>query len=94
MVADTDSQTSGYRARMSADTVPFPTAVGPASTVNRRDRLVPPSVTHRSAGEALDERSDLVRPQAAHPPRLGDADLFHDLPGPHLADSRDGLEQS
>ena len=35
VVTDTESQTSGYRARMSADTVPLPTAVGPARTVSR-----------------------------------------------------------
>src|SRR4051794_16931839 len=74
---------------MSADTVPLPTAVGPARTVNRRR---PPCST-TSAVETLDERRDLVGAQAAHPARLGDPDLLHDLAGPHLADAGQRLEQ-
>src|SRR3954467_10102928 len=74
---------------MSADTVPLPTAVGPARTVSRGR---PPCAT-TSAVEALDECGDLVRAQPAHPARLGDPDLLHDLAGAHLAHPGKGLEQ-
>src|SRR5947209_12351072 len=80
---------------MSADTVPLPTAVGPARTVRRRlpDPLWPARSTARSAVEALDERGDLVRPETPHAPRLGDPDLLHDLPGAHLANAGQRLEE-
>src|SRR3954469_14633141 len=83
---------------MSADTGPLPTAVGPASTVRRRlpwppGQVWPARSTARSAVEALDERGDLVGPETPHAPRLGDADLFHDLPGAHLAHAGQRLEE-
>src|SRR3954463_11781129 len=83
---------------MSADTVPLPTAVGPASTVRRRlpwrpGQVWPARSTARSAVEALDERGDLVGPETPHAPRLGDPDLLHDLPGADLAHSGQRLEQ-
>src|SRR3954453_10325165 len=80
---------------MSADMVPLPTAVGPARTVSRRGSggiLAAPEPT-RSAVEALDERGDLVRAEAADTAGLGDADLFHDLPGAHLAHAGQRLEE-
>src|SRR3954453_5554795 len=83
---------------MSADTVPLPTAVGPASTVRRRlpwppGQVWPARSTARSAVEALDERGDLVGPETPHAPRLGDPDLLHDLPGAHLAHAGQRLEE-
>src|SRR3954447_16423207 len=78
---------------MSADTVPLPTAVGPASTVSRRRPTSMPSNTSRSAREALDERRYLVGTQATHASGLGDADLLHDLPGPDLSYSGQRLQQ-
>ena len=40
VVADTESQTSGWCSRIQAATVPLPTAVGPARTVSRGE-LIP-----------------------------------------------------
>src|SRR3954452_8958986 len=83
---------------MSADTVPLPTAVGPAMTVRRRPGG--PSGDPRRAGstvgsavEALDERRDLVRAEPPHPPGLRDPDLLHDLPGTYLAHTGQRLEE-
>src|SRR3954468_1768505 len=80
---------------MSADMVPLPTAVGPARTVSRRGSggIVAAPEPTRSAVEALDERGDLVRAEAADTAGLGDADLFHDLPGAHLAHAGQRLEE-
>src|SRR5918998_144377 len=89
---------------MSADTVPFPTAVGPASTVRRAGESFvapwrPESDAGRRAGGAemsakpLDECLGLVRPEAAYPASLGDPDLFHDRPGLHLTDTWQRLQQ-
>src|SRR4051812_27771481 len=80
---------------MSADMVPFPTAVGPARTVSRRGpggTFASPRAT-RSAVETLDERGDLVGTQATDAPGLRDPDLFHDLAGPDLAHAGQGLQQ-
>ena len=66
--------------------MPLPTAVGPASTVSRagvgllRARLIVPPAVELSGAEPLDERRDLVRPEAPHAAGLGDPDLFHDRP--------------
>src|SRR5690349_23979338 len=83
---------------MSAETVPLPTAVGPARTVRRRpggpwEDPRRAGSTAGSAVEALDERRDLVRAEPADPPGLRDPDLLHDLPGAHLAHAGQRLEQ-
>src|SRR5690606_35003539 len=85
---------SGYLARMSAETVPLPAAVGPASTVRRPGAGVS-SVRLAGAGSAklLDQLGDLVRAEATHPARLGDPDLGHDLLRGDTADARQRLQQ-
>src|ERR687893_721632 len=90
---------------MSAETVPFPTAVGPASTVSRAGMwfVAPwrsgtcgagwPAGGAEMSAKPLDERLGLVRPEAAYPASLGDPDLFHDRPSLHLTDTWQRLQQ-
>src|SRR6478609_6984141 len=73
---------------MSADTVPFPTAVGPARTVRRGagDDSASPSADDADGSDGcaemsakpLDEGRGLVGAEAADMTCLGDFDLLHD----------------
>src|SRR5262245_35352170 len=87
---------------MSAETVPLPTAVGPARTVRRAGRGGAVSSRGEDTGaggvaemsaKPLDERGRLVGTQPAHAACLGDPDLLHDRPGLHLTDTGHGLQE-
>src|SRR3954454_18659415 len=90
VVADTEIQTSGWCSRMSAATLPLPTAVGPARTTRRlRDAgRVPASGT-----ELLLECGDLFGAEPAAPAALGDPEPLHRLPGADLAEAGHRLQQ-
>ena len=90
MVAETESQTSGWCRRTSAATVPLPTAVGPARTIRRERRG---ALTTRRGAELTLERGDLLDAQAAHAAALGDAEALHHLAGAHPAEAGHRLEQ-
>ncbi len=76
MVTDTEIQTSGWCARMSAATEPFPTAVGPASTVK---------VLRREEGplgalvKLTLESCDLICSKTSYAPRRRDAESVHQV---------------
>src|SRR5699024_239960 len=84
VVADTERAISGYRWRRSVETVPLPTAVGPARTV-RRVRGWSAKLGH--------EFLDLVRPESADSAGFGDADVGHDLAGFDLPDPRQAFQE-
>src|SRR5699024_9153910 len=73
---------------MYAETVPFPTAVGPASTVKCGDWV---SVTGLPF-EMFDVFSALVGSQATKTPAGSDPEFPHDRRCPDLPDARDGLQ--
>src|SRR5665811_686623 len=78
---------------MSAETVPLPTAVGPARTVRRAGGGLVGIKSAGSSAEALAEGRSLVRAEPAHPARLRDPDLGHDRARLHLAHAGKRLEQ-
>ena len=84
---DRDPDVRVVLARICAETVPLPTAVGPARTVSL-------GLGRRCAGSgavlklAL-ERGDLVGAEPAHAARLGDAEPLHQVAGPDLAEPWD-----
>src|SRR6478609_2137287 len=88
---------------MSADTVPFPTAVGPARTVRRGagDDSASPSADDADGSDGcaemsakpLDEGRGLVGTEAADTTCLGDPDLLHDRASLHLTHAGQRLEQ-
>src|SRR5690606_13781339 len=94
---------------MSADTVPFPTAVGPARTVRRAgpDRVDGEAGSAAPSGacgvgsdgcaemsaKPLDEGRGLVGAEAADTTCLGDPDLLHDRPSLHLTHAGQRLQQ-
>jgi hypothetical protein len=85
-VADTDTHNSGWWSRSSRTTVLLPTPEGPDRTVSR-GRVVP-AVIKQPSGAAAElplEGGELLRTEPADATALRDADLFHDLAGPHLA---------